>query len=358
MKNECVIGAIVTGLVVLSLGVIFLSPNEQAMKLSNSDATAGTEKAVPFVEIVNPSGFVNTDNKQIKIADYVGKQVILLDVMTYSCINCQRTFPYVNAWYEKYKDDGLVVIGIHTPEFAFEKDKHNVEKAFEEFGIKFPVVLDNDYATWQALGNKYWPRKYLIDIHGNIVYDHIGEGAYTETEEKIQELLRERATVLGTSLNTEDELVVSGIEEVKTSSQSPETYFGSLRNERLANGIIGKTGLHVGAFPPNIQPNALYLGGSWDITKEYAEAREGAVVKYRYNAKEVYIVAESEGGGVIEVWQDNALVEEEAGADAPASHAEIRASRLYKLIKNPEAGEHILELRVTPGVKLFAFTFG
>lgn len=154
-------------------------------------------ETTPFVEIVNPSGFVNTNDQPFKIADYVGKQVILLNVITYTCINCQRTFPHVNSWYEEYKDDGLVVIGIHTPEFASEKVKSNVETAFAEFGINYPTVLDNDYSTWRALGNRFWPRKYLIDIHGNIVYDHIGEGAYKETEDKIKELLKERKEVLG-----------------------------------------------------------------------------------------------------------------------------------------------------------------
>jgi thiol-disulfide isomerase/thioredoxin len=112
--------------------------------------------------------------------------------MTYSCSNCQATFPYVNAWYEKYKSDGLIVIGIHTPEFAFEKEKQNVIDAMKKFDITYPVVMDNDYSTWNSLGNRFWPRKYLIDLHGDTVFDHIGEGAYEETEAKITELLAKR----------------------------------------------------------------------------------------------------------------------------------------------------------------------
>jgi cytochrome c biogenesis protein CcdA/peroxiredoxin len=150
-----------------------------------------------YVEFVNPSGFVNTDGKEIKMSDFVGKQIILVEVMTYSCINCQRTFPYMNSWYKKYKDDGLTVIGLHTPEFAFEKKIENVEKAMEEFGIAFPVVLDNNYETWNAYGNRFWPRRYLIDLDGNIAFDHIGEGKYKETEEKIVELLEERKVKRG-----------------------------------------------------------------------------------------------------------------------------------------------------------------
>ncbi len=150
-----------------------------------------------FIEIVNPSGFVNSSDAPITVGEYIGKKVILLNVMTYSCSNCQATFPYTNTWYETYKDQGLIVIGIHTPEFAFEKDKQNVVDAMKKFGITYPVVMDNDYSTWNALGNRFWPHKYLIDIKGNTVYDHIGEGAYEETEAKIQALLAERREVLG-----------------------------------------------------------------------------------------------------------------------------------------------------------------
>ena len=141
-------------------------------------------------EITTPNGYINIDD--INIADAIGKKVILIDFWTYSCINCQRTTPFLNAWWDKYEDDGLLMIGIHTPEFEFEKDYNNVADAVKEFGIEFPVVLDNDFSTWRAYQNRYWPRKYLIDIDGFIVYDHIGEGGYDETEKKIQELLEER----------------------------------------------------------------------------------------------------------------------------------------------------------------------
>jgi thiol-disulfide isomerase/thioredoxin len=190
---------IVIGLsaVLIAVAVSVVQSNKISKGETSTNDSYTKDKVVPYVEIVNPAGFVNTNDKPVKLSDYVGKQVILLDVMTYSCINCQRTFPYVNTWYEKYRDEGLIVVGLHTPEFAFEKDKTNVEKAMKEFGITFPVVLDNDYATWNALDNRFWPHMYLIDIHGNIVYDHIGEGAYAETESKIKELLTERENFLG-----------------------------------------------------------------------------------------------------------------------------------------------------------------
>ncbi len=151
-------------------------------------------------ELVHPSGFVNTDGKPITLAQYKGKKVVLIDVWTYSCINCQRTLPYVKAWYDKYKDQGLEIVGLHTPEFSFEKVQKNVEDAVKRDGITYPVVLDNDYATWNAYGNQYWPRKYLVDIDGFIVYDHIGEGNYDETEKAIQKALGDRAQALGVSL--------------------------------------------------------------------------------------------------------------------------------------------------------------
>lgn len=355
MKKEFIVGIVLILLVILAGLIIFTTKTPSPLGQNND---VSKEVVQPFVEIVNPSGFVNTGDLPIKIADYVGKKIILLDIMTYSCINCQRTFPYVASWYETYKDEGLIVIGIHTPEFAFEKDKKNVEKAMKEFGINFPVVLDNDYGTWNALDNNYWPRKYLIDIHGNIVYDHIGEGGYGETEMKIKELLKERSEVLGENVVIYDELSIKDITQTKVTTRSPETYFGSLRNELLENGTKGKDGLLTLVIPSPIKDNALYLGGTWNLLPEYAEAMSASVVNYRYNAGEVYLVAESQNGGTIEVLQDGERVKGEAGADASTGMTIVKESRLYKLIKNTVPGEHTLELRVSPGVKLFAFTFG
>ncbi len=331
------------------------------LQLTESDASRNETIERQYIEIVNPSGFINTNGESIKLGDYVGKQIILLDIMTYSCINCQRSFPYVTSWYEKYKDEGLIVIGIHTPEFAFEKDIDNVTKAMAEFGINFPIILDNEYETWNAYGNRYWPRKYLIDIHGNIVYDHIGEGAYMETEKKIQELLRERALVLGETIPNidTDELVSESIPTKKVLAFSPETYFGSGRNEYLANGIGGDSGVQTLAFPETFKTDALYLDGIWSFDRESASTKSGGKIGYTYQAKEVYIVASSENGAEIEVWQDGKLVTEEAGSDVSASSiVKVGESRLYKLINNDKAGQHTLELRVKGEAKFFAFTFG
>lgn len=152
--------------------------------------STSTSSLPRYHEIVKPSGFIHAD--PFKLEDIVGKKIVMISFMTYGCINCIHTMPYLNAWYEKYKDQGFEIVGIHTPEFAYEHKIENVRSALEKYGIKFPVVLDNDYATWNAYGNNYWPRKYIIDLDGHIVYDHIGEGDYDGAEKKIQELLQDR----------------------------------------------------------------------------------------------------------------------------------------------------------------------
>ena len=349
------IGGMLLMLLIAGGVVLYANPTMRKDGLKGDGAITGER----YKEIAMPAGFVNSDG--IAIGDLVGKKVILIDFLTYSCINCQRTFPYVNAWYEAYKDQGLEIIGIHTPEFAFEKNIENVRDAMKQFGIMHPIVLDNDYATWRAFGNQYWPRKYLIDIHGNIVYDHIGEGAYEETEQKIRELLAERAQVLGEAQkNVPASLAADTILTQKNTARSPETYFGSLRNERFANGVAGQSGLQTLSLPQELRANMLYLGGVWDIQPEHAEAMKESVVQFRYTAGEVYLVAESDVGAIIEVFQDGVLVHDAMGEDVTREGTlSVQESRLYKLIKNTKAGEHTLELRVRgKGARLFAFTFG
>ncbi|MBA3389745.1 MAG: redoxin domain-containing protein [Rubrobacter sp.] len=167
-----------------------MSPEED-----NPEATADriARKEAEFSraeEIVAPSGFINTDD--VSINEARGEKVVLLDFWTYTCFNCQNTQPYINRWHQKYADDGLRIVGVHTPEFGFEREYANVEQAVREAGIRYPVVLDNSYATWDAYDQRYWPAWYLIDADGFIRYKHFGEGAYGETEAKIQELLAEK----------------------------------------------------------------------------------------------------------------------------------------------------------------------
>ncbi len=333
------------------------SPADATQKGSGTQKPIAKKQGVPYVEIVKPAGFVNTDG--ITIGSLVGKKVILVDFLTYSCINCQRTFPYVNAWYEKYKSQGLEIIGIHTPEFAFEKNIDNVREAMKRFGIKNPVVLDNDYATWNAFENRYWPRKYLIDIYGNIVYDHIGEGGYEETEMKIKELLAERATVLDERMPEGKGLVSEALPRATIQTASPETYFGSARNKYLANGTAGVSGEQTFVLPKTYTQNALYLEGTWNILPEYAQSASDGRIVYRYTAKEVYIVADADMPADVALVQDGQPVSTSAGEDVTHGIVRIGESRLYKLIRNSEAGEHVLELRIkNKGVRFYAFTFG
>ena len=163
------------------------------MKRKNQDGVQSNipdSAAVPYVEFVNPSGFINSE--PFRMADYIGKKIIIIEFITYSCINCKRTFPYMQKWHELYADEGLLVVGIHTPEFAYERDRTNVIAAMEKEGITFPIVMDNEYVTWNAYKNRFWPHRYIIDYEGNVVFDHIGEGAYSETEEVIKKLLADK----------------------------------------------------------------------------------------------------------------------------------------------------------------------
>ncbi|MBT3539102.1 redoxin domain-containing protein [Candidatus Parcubacteria bacterium] len=310
-----------------------------------------------YTDIDSPSDFVNTDG--ITIEELIGKKVILVDFWTYSCINCQRTLPYLTSWYDKYRDMGLEIVSIHTPEFAFEKKKENVIDAAERFGIEYPIVLDNEYTTWAAYKNRYWPRKYIIDIDGFVVYDHIGEGAYEETELKIQELLNERSRRLDEQ--AEVDLDFSRNLGDKSQAKSPEIYFGSARNSRLGNGISGSSGEQELSFLDDDDSlNVLYLQGLWNMDPEHVETLgQENRVKFRYNADKVFMVADADESVSVRVLRDGVDVGTYGGSDVVDSSFEIKESRLYHLIDESKAGEHTLEFIIDgPGVRLYAFTFG
>ncbi len=337
---------------------------------SPSPATSSSTKQItrafpPYHEITDPAGFVNT--KGIKLADLIGKKIILVDFMTYSCINCIRTFPYLNAWYEAYKDQGLEIVGIHTPEFSFEKKQENVEQAMQRYGIKFPVVLDNIYGTWNAYKNTYWPRKYLIDLDGNIVFDHVGEGGYEETETKIRELLDEkRVRDHQAALTSQEGFAKVANTMAAPSAQSPETYFGAERNEYLGNGAANTEGPQTFRAPNKIPSNTLFLDGAWDIQKEHAiSLRPLARILYRYVATHVYFVASADQKVRVKVLRDGKpLAANMAGADVVfeqgQSYLTLQEERLYDIIHETDKnGDHTLQLiPETPGLKAYTFTFG
>ena len=313
-------------------------------------------------EITSPAGFLNSEPFTLK--DVIGKKVILLDIWTYSCINCQRTLPYITAWDEKYRDDGLLVVGIHSPEFEFEKDPANVQKAMEQFGIEYPVVLDNDFGTWHAYRNRYWPRKYLIDIDGYVVYDHIGEGAYEETERKIKELLAERAQKLGEAVDIDTSIADITVADAPTDDapRTPEIYFGAWRNHSFGNGDPGMLGGYRLDPPIETVPNVFYLSGAWNVHREYAQNAEGnAVITLRYTGDKVFMVANAENGARVTVKQDGEVVTDAAGADVGEDGTFfVQDEQLYKIIDNPDgSGEHVLELIIEdPGLEAYTFTFG
>ncbi len=327
--------------------VVSAIPQTAASLQSRADRIASKSALYPRAkEIAEPSGFVNTGGQPITLSQYVGKKVILLDIMTYSCINCIRTYPYLVSWYKKYEDKGFVVIGIQTPEFDFEKNIDNVKAAMEKYGITFPVVLDNDYGTWTAYKNLYWPHKYLIDIDGFVRYDHVGEGGYAETEGQIQELLKERADVLGLGdafKASIDMTVTAGTTEEGAYNETPETYIGSARRD---------------------PDNALVLKGDWNSQSEYAEnISVPASIVYPITAKHVYLVASADTPILVKVTIDGKPLGSEAGADVVEKDGvdtfTVQESRLYDIYSGDIFGSHTIE--VTPqkaGLKAFTFTFG
>jgi len=334
------------------------APSAALAKIAADDKAAGYQ---PAIEIANPTGFINASSS-FKLANLIGKKVILVDFWTYSCINCIRTLPYLTSWYEKYKDQGLEVVGIHTPEFDFEKDITNVRAATKQYGINYPVILDSNYGTWDAYNNLYWPHEFLIDIAGYIVHDHIGEGDYDTTEGIIQQLLQQRATALGASAVAIPTSVMNAPAPDLSGIGSPETYFGSGRNQYLANGTPLVDGSQTLAAPSTVALNNLYLVGNWNFQSEFAtNASAGAKVIYKYDSLKVYIVASAPQGAIVQVLQDGAPVTAaNAGTDVHNDVMTIGTSRLYNVIDNHGVpGEHTLELIIdSPGLQAFTFTFG
>ena len=282
-------------------------------------------------------------------------RVVLIDFWTYTCINCIRTLPQLKAWDAKYRDAGLTIIGVHTPEFPFEKDAGNVRDAIAQNGIKYPVAQDNDYATWNAYSNQYWPAHYLIDANGEVRYVHFGEGEYAKTERAIRSLLAEAGEGgdLGGMANAP---VVT-----PTGAATPETYLGSARADGFENGAI-TDGVHqYGSKPPSgLALNEFAYRGKWGIAKDGAVAGPGAQLFLHYRARDVYLVLGSpEHSRRMQVLLDGRPIgAADAGPDVHGGYLTVGAQRLYRLVSLPKSGEHQLELRPAAGTRGYAFTFG
>ena len=308
------------------------------------------------------SNYINTE--PVSIADFKGK-VVLVDFWTYSCINCIRTIPYLNAWHEKYADNGLVIIGVHTPEFDFEKNPDNVQAAVSNFGIQYAVAQDNDRETWKEYENRYWPRKYLVDDEGYIRYDHIGEGAYAETEKVIQSLLQERAANLGMTVDIDTSTAKpEDAQDVNFSRvNTPELYFGyQYARAQLGNteGFNpGQTVTYTLSDDTEIIPNRIYLSGDWANRADSMKLKSqtGRIV-LEYSAKAVNIVAG--GAGTVHVAEDGKPLAEAAGRHVGEDGSfEIDGQQLYNLVSHSRYGEHRLVIDIVgEGFEIYTFTFG
>ena len=358
--------ALIVALILIAGAIVYLGQFTPQKSFTGIPVATSNRSAIDAVkaqkyevarEIAEPSGYINGEN--ITIGALVGKKVILVDFWTYSCINCVRTIPYLNMWYAKYHDAGLEIVGVHTPEFQFEHDIGNVRMAVRKYGIRYPVVLDNSYATWSSYNNQYWPADYLIDIDGFIVDRHFGEGDYDTTEQEIQALLRERADVLNITVAVPNTTGTPGnavpVDFLRVGS--PETYFGAAKNEYLGNGNQGTAGVQTLSLPATVQQSTLYLGGPWNFAPEYATTTGPAKIVYQYNAKNVYFVGSAVNATDIAVLLDGSPIGPAlAGTDVANGTATIRDQRLYSLVQGSDYGVHTLELDV-PGQGLMAYTF-
>jgi len=292
------------------------------------------------------------NSQPLTITQLRGK-VVLVDFWTYTCINCIRTLPYLKSWYEKYQDKGLVIVGVHTPEFEFEKKAENVSRAITDFGLTYPVVQDNDYQIWNAYANHYWPAKYLVDKNGQIRYSHFGEGEYDQTEEMIQQLLKETGADLTQMPITNP--------EYRIQARTPETYLGYLRVANLASSEAIQQDLPAAySIPEGLPTNNFAFGGVWTIGGEYASPMPQSTLEFNFEAQNVFLVMRPRtGSGQVKVFLDNQIVTTQAGEDVKNGVVTVDTDRLYKLIKLNSPGKHLLRLEFVDGnLEIYAFTFG
>jgi len=313
----------------------------------------------PMFDLLQPKGTkapeiipggVWFNSSPLTLEELQGK-VVIIDFWTYSCINCQRTFPYLRAWWDKYKDKGLVIIGVHSPEFEFEKNKENVAKAIADFKLSYPIVQDNNFETWRAYNNRYWPAKYFIDKEGYIRYSHFGEGAYDESEKVIQDLLKETGAKDVTSNISNPSYQIY--------AETPEIYLGYGRIDNFAspeNIVQDKISSYT---PPSTLPeNNVSFEGNWLVMEEYANPQKGAALYLKFEAKEVFLVMRTSGSPAkVKVYIDDKM--QYFGEDNQNGIVTVDSDSLYKLINLPNPGMHTLRLEFEDtNVQLFAFTFG
>jgi thiol-disulfide isomerase/thioredoxin len=350
----------------VSIGVKFLGVNHQIVPGILSAVSASTEGDVgrTLPDLSGATSWLNSP--PLSRAQLKGK-VVLVDFWTYSCINCLRTLPYMRAWAAKYKDSGLVVIGVHTPEFPFETNTANIQKALRKFDITYPIAVDSDHRIWEAFNNEYWPAHYFIDATGKIRYSHFGEGHYDESEKWIQELLKERNgghPMSGDSVQVE----ASGTEAAADNLQveSPETYIGYSRAERF----VSPKGLGQDYSRTYLAPQKLALN-EWGLTGKWTDQAQTAVLNatpgsilFRFHARDLHLVLGPAKDGKpirFRVRIDGQEPGENHGVDTDAhGDGSVTEDRLYQLVRQKgPVQDRTFEIEfLDPGVQAFSFTFG
>lgn len=359
---------VVAGVVVIALGwdTRFLSrfdflntAGAEHKLIARLDKTATIAKNDTMPSL---SGAVQWLNSPELNAESLRGKVVLVDFWTYSCINCLRTLPYLKAWDEKYRDQGLVIIGVHTPEFAFEKDMRNVEQAVADLGITYPIALDNRYAIWNAFKNQYWPAHYLIDANGVMRAHHFGEGGYIETEKEIQALLKEA----GHQIASSDPVKVSGTGATLAAAdtpRSPETYLGYAKQQNLVSPEeVQEDDTARYSTPQKLKLDQWALDGKWLISAESIRLQKpGGSISYHFQGRDLHLVLGSKNPVRIKVTLDGKAPGEDHGTDiGPDGYGVIHEQRLYQLIRqNGKISDHVFRIEfMDSGASAFAFTFG
>jgi cytochrome c biogenesis protein CcdA/thiol-disulfide isomerase/thioredoxin len=320
---------------------------------------ATTDDAVPLhdygpaPEFTDTEKWFNTPGGRPLTLKGLRGRVVLVDFWTYSCINCIRTLPYLEAWDKRYRKDGLTIVGVHSPEFPFEREPSNVEAAIAAEGIRYPVVQDNELGTWSAYENQYWPAEYFIDARGQVRYVHFGEGEYGEKEQVLRELLAEAGDRVGKSM--------SGAHGIEPSAgvTTPETYLGAARAERFTNPELSP-GLHDFKAPAGVPPNEFAYRGPWRIEFHSATAAGGSL-ELNFGARHVYLVlgtADGKPRRVRILLDGKSIGPAEAGVDVRGGTVTVKGQRLYDLVDLSQVEDHVLRLEPEAGVTAYAFTFG
>jgi cytochrome c biogenesis protein CcdA/thiol-disulfide isomerase/thioredoxin len=320
---------------------------------------AGLKDVGTAPEFTDTEDWFNTgvgghSNTPLTLASLRGR-VVLIDFWTYTCINCIRTLPYLKAWDATYRGQGLEIVGVETPEFSFERDASNVASAISQFGIKYPVVQDNEMGTWNAYGNEYWPADYLIDARGQVRYATFGEGDYSQTETAIRALLAEAGHEVAAAHAHPADVIVPSQEA------TPETYLGTARGQGWVSGPVAGVHDYGAGHPGPLQVNEFAFSGTWNTAAQPVTAVANAGIDVEFQAKHVYLVLSRAGGssGQVQVLLDGRPISAaDAGADVHNGVVTVEGERLYTLVSLPHNSHHRLSLRFAPGVTGYAFTFG